>query len=334
MTTTDRTRIEELQRIHRVVSLYYVENRKQSEIAQIINQSVGTVNRLIRLGREMGIVEITIRSPFETADALAARLTAASGLTRAVVAPTVSTEEAPNLRSAGRAAALLLAEQLRDGQTIAITGGKGVSALIDALETTRRYDVTVVPLTGGVQGKHYTDVNHLSTLLAGKLCGRAHLVHVPMFAASAEERDTLMRVRSCVETFELARRADIAIVGIGSVHDEASSYFDLTPMARSDDGTIRAAGAEAELVAHLLTADGALADYTLNHHVVSLAPAELARIPFSFSVATGAAKTEAIASVLRGRYLTALVTDERTAGRVVARLEEPAPPAKGSTEGP
>ncbi len=331
MTMPDQDKNDDLHRIYRVLNLYYVENRKQAEIARIINQSVGTVNRLIKLGRDIGMVEITIRSPFDTAADLSRRLVDRSTLHRAEIATTVSsTDDGANLRSAGRAAAAMLAEHLRDGLVIAITGGKGVSSLIDALEISRKYDVTVVPLTGGVQGKHYTDVNHLSTVLAGKLGGTAHLVHVPMFASSEAEREALMGVRSCVEAFDLARRADIAIVGIGSIHADVSSYFDLTPRTREDREGIRASGAEAELVAHLLTADGAVADYILNRHLVSLKPDELARIPFSFSVATGPDKTDAIASILRGDYLTALVTDEATAGRVLQCLDRTSPPPKTS----
>lgn len=326
MNTLDKENIDELQRIYRVLTLYYVENRKQAEIAKMINQSVGTVNRLIKMGREIGMVEITIHNPFDTAMKLSKQLIEASSLQRAEIAATVSTDDGPNLRSAGRAAAAMLVEHLKDGLIIAITGGKGVSALIDALEVQRSYDVTVVPLTGGVQGKHYTDVNHLSTLLAGKLGGKAHLVHVPMFASSEDERETLLSVQSCQETFDIARRADIGIVGIGSIHADSSSYFDLTPQALIDREAIRASGADAELVAHLINADGAVVNYSLNHRLVSLKPTELAHIPFSFSVATGPEKIGAIASVLRGGYLKALVTDEATAAHVLKRLEGERPP--------
>ncbi|WP_246693600.1 SRPBCC domain-containing protein, partial [Mesorhizobium sp. M8A.F.Ca.ET.142.01.1.1] len=54
-----------------------------------------------------------------------------------------------------------------------ITGGKAISALAENLQPERAFDVTVVPLTGGVQGKHYTDVNHLATRLAERLLPHA-----------------------------------------------------------------------------------------------------------------------------------------------------------------
>ena len=112
----------------------------------------------------------------------------------------------------GRAAANELLETIRDGDVLAITGGKAVSAVVENITPDRAFNVTVVPLTGGVQGKYYTDVNHLATQLADKLGGSAVLLHAPLFAENREQRDTLMEVGSIRQVFELARRAKVALV--------------------------------------------------------------------------------------------------------------------------
>ncbi|MGO8141132.1 sugar-binding domain-containing protein, partial [Rhizobium leguminosarum] len=52
----------------------------------------------------------------------------------------------------------------------------------------RRFNVEVIPATGCVQGKHYTDVNHVSTLMADRLGGRSYQIHAPLFADDAEQR--------------------------------------------------------------------------------------------------------------------------------------------------
>ena len=64
-----------------------------------------------------------------------------------------------------------------------------------------------MPLTGGVQGKFYTDVNHLATRIAERLGGKAMLIHAPLFAESRDQRDMLMGMGSIKEVFDLARRA-------------------------------------------------------------------------------------------------------------------------------
>ena len=93
--------------------------------------------------------------------------------------------------------------------------------------------MTVVPLTGGVQGKYYTDVNHLATRLAERLGGRTLLMHAPLFAESREQRDMLMEMASVREVFDLARKAAVALVGIGSIVTPGSSYYDLHPLTNT-----------------------------------------------------------------------------------------------------
>ena len=46
---------------------------------------------------------------------------------------------------------------------------------------------------------------------------RPMLLHAPLFAESREQRDTLMEVGSIRQVFDLARRAQVALVGIGSI---------------------------------------------------------------------------------------------------------------------
>ncbi len=123
----------------------------------------------------------------------------------AVVAPSVSGSLDTTIQQVGRAAGNQLMEALRDGDVIAITGGKAVSAVVENLQPERGFDVTVVPLTGGVQGKYYTDVNHLASRLAEKLGGRAILLHAPLFAESREQRDMLRDMASTRAVFDLAR---------------------------------------------------------------------------------------------------------------------------------
>lgn len=321
VSAAERESFDAIRRMHRILTMHFIEGMKQIDIAKKTNLSVASVNRIIKQGRDLGMVEISIRSPFQSAFDAAQKLTMRAGLGEVVAAPCPTLDDPSRLKAAGKAAASFLLEHLRDGQTICVTGGKGVSALVEALESDQKFDVSVVPATGGVQGKHYTDVNHLASELALKLGGRAYQIHVPMFADSPEERDALMHVRSCIEALDRARNADVALVGIGSIHAAGSSYFDLTQDAVGDIEAIRRSGAEAELLAHLLDASGAIAPYALNRHLVCMTPSELARIPLTLGIAAGSAKVSPIISVLNGHYLKALATDEHTAIEILERLD-------------
>jgi DNA-binding transcriptional regulator LsrR (DeoR family) len=311
---------EAIRQIHTVLVLHFIEGMKQSDIAATLNLSASKVNRLITQGRRLGMVKIAVESPFQQLVDLEKKLTKEAGLASAVVTPTLSGNPGTTLQQVGRAAANHLLETLRDGDVIAITGGKAVSAVVTNLEPERSFDVTVVPLTGGVQGKYYTDVNHLATQLAERLGGSTMLVHAPLFAESREQRDMLMEMASIREVFDLARRAAVALVGVGSIQTPGSSYFDLHPVPNPDREMLARSGVIGEFLAHLIRENGTVADYPLNSRLVALDPAELSQCPRTIGVAAGAEKVLPIRAALRGHFLNSLIVDEDTANAVLETM--------------
>lgn len=309
-----------IRQIHTVLALHFIEGVKQSDIAERLNLSTSKVNRLIKRGRELGMVKITIESPFQSLLGLESQLAQASRLSKVVLTPSVPGNPDTTLQMVGRAAANELLETVRDGDVIAITGGKAVSAVVENIVTERPLDVTVMPLTGGVQGKYYTDVNHLATQLADKLGGKALLLHAPLFAESREQRDTLMQVGSIRQILDLARRAQVALVGIGSIATEGSSYHDLVPMGNPSPELLLSDHAVAEFLAHLIREDGSVADCPLNSRLVAVHPAELSTCPNKIGVAAGPEKVQPIRAVLAGGLIDSLIVDDATASSVLASI--------------
>lgn len=315
------TETERLRRIYRVLVMLYQENRSQAEIAAEMGISPATINRMIREGHERGMIEIKIRPPFGGGEeSLAATLKRLGGLERALVVPSASTDPAIVLKAVADAAAATLLENLADGMTIAVSGGVALCAVIEALTPGRRYDVRVVPATGGVQGKFRTDVNHVAVALAEKLGGTAYQLHAPVFAASKKERDALMAVSTIRNVLEMARKADVALFGIGSVRDTGSTYLTLTDTA--DRAALERAGAEGELLAHLVDRNGKPCAHASNDCLVALTLDQLAKVPRRIAVASGDRKVTPIVAVLNGGTAGELVTDDRTARAVVERMEE------------
>ena len=227
---------ESARMISRILAQYYTEGRNQRDIASNLGVSVAKVNRMLKMARDQGWVEISIHTPFQFQGALdlERRLQKVSNVSEAVVVPQLGEDPDANLQAVGRAAAHYLVQHLRDGDTICISGGKAVFAISQALEPRRRYRVRVVPATGGVQGRYYTDVNYLATQIAERLGGEAYQLHAPIFVDSPEERDALLSVRKIGEVLDMARQAQIALVGVGSVTAEAASYFELTGLQAED----------------------------------------------------------------------------------------------------
>ena len=65
---------EKLRRLSRVARQYYLEDRKQSEIARELGVSRPMVSRMLAEARELGIVKISVLEPESESDRLLDRL--------------------------------------------------------------------------------------------------------------------------------------------------------------------------------------------------------------------------------------------------------------------
>jgi len=313
-----------MRQMHAVLVRHFVEGRKQAEIAEEMNLSTSKVNRIIAQARRSGMVKISIETPFQRLMDIERQLAATGLVKSAIVSPTVSDNDGTRLAQVGQAAAAHLVETLRDGDILGISGGKAVAAVVDALAVERPIDVKVVPLTGGVQGKFHTDVNNLASRMAERLGGRSLQLHAPLFAERAEQREMLMNMTAVKEVLDLGRRATACLVGIGSITQPGSSYFDLHPLSAPDRAMLPGLGVMAEFLGHLVHDRGQVANFALNQRLVALRPDEIRACGRVVAVAAGEDKVGPVGSVLRGGYVSTLVTDEDTAGRILA-TEGPTP---------
>jgi DNA-binding transcriptional regulator LsrR (DeoR family) len=312
----------------RLLTLYYTEGKSQKEIAGALGLSVTKVNRLLKQAREQGWVEITIRVPHQNVFDLENRLQTLCGIPEAVVVPALTEDTGLTLQAVGRVAAEYLLQHLRDGDTICISGGKALYSIVQALESKRRYDVCVVPATGGVQGRHYTDVNYLAAELAGRLGGKAYQFHAPIFVDTPDEKETLMSLRQISEVLDVARHAQIALVGVGSIIPDSPSYFDLTSLSADDrQKIIEEEHGSGEIFARIYDVGGQPCAPQYNRRVVGLSLEELHSIPVTIGVAATEQKILPICGALRGRYLKTLITDETAARGVLDQYQHPFWPA-------
>ena len=78
---------EKLRRLALVARRYYLEDKKQSDIAAELGVSRPLISRMLSEARELGVVEITIHAPGETAEDLLRRLSETTSLHGGALAP-------------------------------------------------------------------------------------------------------------------------------------------------------------------------------------------------------------------------------------------------------
>ena len=313
---------ETIRLINTVLTLYYLEELTQTEIAQRLGFSTAKVNRLLLQARELGYVNITIRTPFQQLFELEDRLKAVFGLQEAMVIPALADASSSPLNALGDVAAAFLLEHLRDGDVLGIGGGAAINAIVRSLAPARSYQVEVVPLLGAVQGEITHDVNYLATQMAERLGGKAYQLHAPAFVDTREHCETLRNMGPVKEILDIGRRANIALVGVGTVDTEVSRFVQFMALSAEEMRSIaEACGGVGDINAFIYDIEGRACSHEYIERVVGLTLAELKDIPYRIGVAATAAKALPLYGAQRGGYLHALLTDE-TAARGILELFE------------
>lgn len=310
-----------LRQTAKILTLRYMENLNQSDIAKQLGLSTAKVNRVIKQAHDDGLVEITLNLPQERTHTLEQRILDAFALKTAVIQPCFSTDDSVVTRQVAQAAGELLIETIKPDSVICISGGKTMAQIVEELKPMSFPNVRVVPATGGIQGHHFTDVNYLATRLAEKLGGTSTQLHAPLFVDTDEQRSILMEMRSVKEVLDLARSADIALVGVGSVASESDSYYDLRSLSGHQAEVGIGTKYKGEVLAHLYDEDGEWCAEHINRKLIGLDLQELSRIDHSIGVAATRSKVGAILAALKGGLMNGIVSDEDTVASVLELMK-------------
>ena len=315
---------ETIRLFNTILNLYYMEELTQTKIAQRLGLSTAKVNRLLQQARELGYVNITIRTPFQQLFELETRLKSVFGIQEAIVIPSMVDAGSSTLNALGAAAAAFFLERLRDGDVVAITPGTTIQAVVQAIDTTRSYGkVEVAPMLGAIQGQIESDMNYLATNMGERLGAKAYQLHAPAFADNREQREALQSIAQVKNILDIARHANIALLGVGTVDPEISRFVQITALSADDLKNIAdGCGGVGEICAHVYNIDGQPCAEEYADRVIGLTLAEIQNIPFRIGVAASAAKALPIYGALRGGYLHALITDESAARGVLELFDE------------
>ena len=337
--------IERTELLAQVASMYYEDNVTQDEIARRVGTSRSTVSRMLQEAREAGVVEITVHYPWRTVPELEDNLIARFDLHQARVLLGRGRPYEEILRGLGVLAAryierILVQDKssplpqpppsgggsvssppLRGGgvSVLGISWGVAVHSTVRALRPKRRLPLTVVQMIGAVgEGDPLIDGPDLARLLANVYGGEYRYLHAPLIVEDARAREVLLQEPHIRETLQLARQADVALVGIGAPTPGVYSLLRAGYVDQEALAQMRAQGVVGDICARHYDAQGRVLDIELNQRIVGIELQALHGIEQVIGVAGDQAKAEAILGALRGGHINILVTDDVTASKVLA----------------
>jgi len=300
----------------RAAWLYYIQGRTQDEIAGIMSISRQSAQRLVSLAMAQGLVKVRIDHPISRCLDLARRLTESTGLATCEVVPDLP-GGGPAAIAHATADAIERALMRPDPLVMGLGTGRTLRAAVEALPRIDCARHRIVSLTGNIAPDGSTAYYNVLFTVTDKVTAPTYPLPMPVVAASAEERDALLAQKTVAATLDLARRADIAFVGIGRVDDEAPLLLDgFVTGAELDE--MRAGGAAGEILGWVFDAAGRPIEGGSNARVSSAPIGRVAEAGQEvIACAGGHGKLGAIRAAIAGRLITGLVTDEATAGALL-----------------
>ncbi|MHC8509687.1 MAG: sugar-binding transcriptional regulator [Rhodospirillales bacterium] len=297
--------------------LYYVAHNTQDEIAEKMNVSRQSAQRLVALALRERLIKFKLDHPIARCMDLSDQLRRAYGLSYCEVTPSDPASDDPALGIAEAAAAemdrLFMSDQ---PMVMALGTGLEIRGAVEQMAPCDRPCHKVVSLVGNLAPDGSSSFNDVIMRIGDTTRAPHYPMAVPVVATSRKERDTLCAQKPIQSNIALAHAADVAFIGIGEINDAPPLLTDgfITP---EELHALKAGGAAGEIVGWAYDAQGKLLECAHNNRVASVPLRQPPRCP-TIGVARGPAKLPAVRAALLGRWVSGLITDEATAEALAA----------------
>ncbi|BCQ36031.1 MULTISPECIES: sugar-binding transcriptional regulator [Erwiniaceae] len=288
---------------------YYQDEITQEEIARKFGISRIKVGRLLKRAKEEGIVEINVRYHPVFSTRLEQQLLERFPLQRALIALDHHDEDEQR-RQVAALVAMHLSQSLKDNAVVAVGQGRNVAAVADHPGSVPTRNCHFI---SGIGGTHRPgdaiNADHISRRLAKKFGGISETLYAPAYVEDRALKEAFMQNGTIKETLDRARKADVALVGIGDMNE--NSYMVklgwFTPHEIIDASLNQ--GVIGDVAGYdFFNAQGLHVDTVMNDRVIGLSIDELRKIPCVIAIASENTKAMALLGALRTGAIDIIAT--------------------------
>lgn len=298
--------------------LYYVGGLTQEQIAAELGVSRQRAQRLVSRAMAEGLIHVRLNHPIGACLDLEAALTARYGLTRCRVAPSLG-QGADPVRSIAPAAAAETERFLRmpGPSVIGLGTGRALRSMVDAMSPMDAEQHRLVSLIGNIAPDGSASFFDVVMRIADKVRAPHYPMPVPVISPTPAENAAFHALGPVKKVVDLARAADVVIVGVGQMSNDAPLLKDGF-VTRQELDEMQAAGAVGEVAGWVYDSAGMYLDVGTNRRTGGVRVEPGLDRP-SIGIAAGATKVAALAAALKSRIINGVVTDEPTARALLNR---------------
>ena len=309
--------------IAQICRMNYLYNLSQNEISSNLRISKSAVSRLLKEGKEKGIVTFQIKDYENRCSFLEEKLEQFFKLKEAVIVSNEGINSEEDIKKKiVKAAALLLQRRIRENDTVAVSWGTTLAEVVKVINPSFYLNIDVVPLVGGIdnEGRDILS-NEIARKLSKALRGKYYVLNAPLVVNNLLTKEALEKENSIKTVIDKAKSADIAVVGIGSSKQDSTMLKQGCFSVKEFDKLIIDKRVIGDICANLYDIWGNIIKFPSQNQIMGLQLEELKHIPTVIGVACGENKKEAILGALRGGYVNIIVTSERVAEYLINNIK-------------
>lgn len=316
MDNKSNSELKRLEDAARAAWLYYVAKNTQDEIAQKLEVSRQSAQRLVALAVSEGLIKVRLDHPITQCMELAQQLKEKFNLLECEVIPSDPAD--PNSNSGlAQSGAAVLERYLKSEtpKTLAFGTGRALKACIDELPTMQCSQHKLISLLGNMMADGSASAFDIVVTMANRANAKHYPMPLPVIASSVDEKKILHSLQPVKSIFSLIKQADATFVGIGQITEQSPLLLDGF-ISDSDLNAVKNDGAVGEITSWLYDENGQLLNNETNDKVVSYPLSNNATKPV-YGIAAGTDKVAAINAALKGKLINSLITNEYTAKAIL-----------------
>lgn len=305
--------MDDMRLIVKCCMLYYEDDLNQEQIAQELGLSRPTVSRMLREAKELGIVEVRIKSPINTNyHSIERQMERLLGLKEVII---VNDKKDPMSQKIelGYAAAQYLERVTKDKDIVGVSMGTTIKEVARFVKNSSMKNTTFLPIVGGV-GQIHMDIhpNQIAMDLARAFGGNFKLLHAPAVISDLNIKENLKTEKGIKQILDDIDKVTIALVGIGAPIEKTSTMMATGYFNEADMEVLREKQAVGDVCLQFFDTNGDASQFEFNKKVFGIEIRQLKKIDKVVGIAGSVEKAEAIIGAARGKYINVLVTNQQT----------------------
>ncbi len=299
------------EQLYEIAKMYYIEGFTQLEIGKKMNSSRIGISRALKKCLEDGIVQISINNPFSFKE-MEEKIKEKFGLKRVKIV-SYDDDDKKMVINLAKGASGLMDDIVKNNDYIGIGWGNTLSYInVDSKE--EYPNKTFVSLLGGygnvpIEGHS----NNITSKISSSYNAKSMMLLTPSLIENKQMRDMILNDRTVKEVFEMYKKLDCAVIGIGSFYTDQANIYKSGYFSKEDFEEIKNKDICLDLVSSIfLNSKGEEKKLKILDRFIGIGGEDIKKIPDVIAVGGGKDKVYPVYLATKMGYISTLITDEKT----------------------